>query len=63
MSPWIRTDVRLPDEGVVVDTKIADGEDARNEQPLIRCGCLWFFTDGSMYVYYRPTHWRYQERS
>ena len=21
-------------------------------------GNLWFFVDGSMYVYYRPTHWQ-----
>lgn len=30
----------------------------RNIQSLVRKGSLWFFPDMSMYVYYRPTHWR-----
>jgi len=38
-------------------TKIEDSNGARNEQPLKRVGRLWFFDDGSMYVYYTPTHW------
>ena len=25
-------------------------------------GRLWFFPDGSMYVYYTPTHWRDQPK-
>lgn len=45
-------------EGVPVLTKIDYGAGVRNEQPLKRQGRLWWFTDGSMYIYYRPTHWR-----
>lgn len=56
---WYRTNEVLPPEGVVVETKIDDEDGLRNEQLLKRIGSLWFVTDGSMYVYYRPTHWRY----
>jgi hypothetical protein len=45
-------------EGVTVETKIDDGKGVRNVQDLRRWGRLWWFTDGSMYVYYQPTHWR-----
>jgi len=45
-------------EHVVVDTKIHDADGARNHAKLRREGPLWFFPDGSMYVYYTPTHWR-----
>lgn len=44
------------DPGEVVLTKINPPD--RNEQELKRMGNLWFVPDGSMYVYYRPTHWR-----
>ncbi len=44
-------------EGVDVLTKISDERGDRNEATLVRKGNLWFFTDMSMYVYYRPTHW------
>lgn len=44
--------------GVVVMTKIDDEKGVRNEQALIRIGGLWQFPDGSMHVYYIPTHWR-----
>lgn len=56
MTEW-RTD--LPPEGVVVETKIDDADGVRNEQPLQRIGGLWFTPDKAMYVYYRPTHWRF----
>jgi len=46
-------------EGIPLDTKIDDAQGCRNEQQLIRKGNLWWTTDGAMYVYYRPTHWRY----
>lgn len=42
----------------VVETKIDDEKGVRNEQTLKRIGNLWFYPDGSMYVYYMPTHWR-----
>lgn len=44
--------------GTVILTKIDDADGCRNEQKLIRKGSLWFLPDMSMYVYYRPTHWR-----
>ena len=55
---WNDARVIAPPEGLVVDTKIDDGKGVRNKQPLKRRGSLWFFPDGLMYVYYRPTHWR-----
>ncbi len=44
-------------EGVVVRTMIADANGVRNECTLKRSGNLWWIPDGSMYVYYTPTHW------
>ena len=54
---WTRTAERLPPDGVIVDTMISDIGGERNHQQLKRQGRLWFFPDGSMYVYYLPTHW------
>lgn len=56
--PWTPTKTDLPPEGVEVETKIHDSNGCRNEQTLKRQGRPWFFPDGSMYVYYVPTHWR-----
>lgn len=47
-----------PPQGVVVLTKIDIEGVSRNEQELVRKGRLWFFQDMSMYVYYRPTHFK-----
>jgi hypothetical protein len=58
---WIPVAEQLPPNSVLVDTKIDDADGVRNEQPLTRQGRLWFFSDGSMYVYYEPTHWRMRE--
>lgn len=58
MREWKRTDTELPEEGVVVDTKIDDANGCRNEARLMRRGRLWFLEDESMYVYYVPTHFR-----
>jgi hypothetical protein len=55
---WISTAVDLPDHNLVVETKIDDANGERNVTTLKRRGTLWFVPDGSMYVYYRPTHWR-----
>lgn len=55
---WIPTAEQLPDDGVVVLTCIQDHDGPRQVQPLKRDGRLWFFPDGSMYVYYTPTHWK-----
>jgi hypothetical protein len=54
---WRPISKLLPADGVVVMTRIDDGRGVRNEQPLYRDGRLWFLKDGSMYVYYTPTHW------
>jgi hypothetical protein len=56
MSEW-RTIGSAP-EGVLIETKIDDAEGVRNEQRLKRRGRLFWTEDGSMYVYYTPTHWR-----
>lgn len=55
MTNWQSIDTAP--EGIPVLTKIDDGAGIRNEQPLKRLGRLWYFVDGSMYVYYTPTHW------
>jgi len=49
-------------ENEVVMTLISDEQGIRNEQTLKRRGRLWWFPDGSMYVYYTPTHWRKLEK-
>lgn len=49
---------RSAPENVLVRTKIDDDQGLRNEQPLKRRGGLWWLPDGSMYVYYTPTHWQ-----
>lgn len=56
---WHQTLYELPPEGVIVETKIDDERGCRNEGKLYRRRNLWFVPDGSMYVYYTPTHWRY----
>lgn len=57
MSQWVETRKELPKDGICVYTKIDDGKSQRNFQYLMKRGNLWFFPDGSMYVYYAPTHW------
>jgi hypothetical protein len=54
---WVKFSDQLPPEGKVVNTKIDDEKGVRNEQELKRVGNLMFYPDGSMYVYYSPTHW------
>lgn len=56
MRTW-QTIESAPD-GEVVHTKIDDQYGVRNEQLLKRRGNLWWFSDGGMYVYYTPTHWK-----
>lgn len=58
MNDWINVADALPHEGAVVKTVISDERGTRNEARLKRDGRLWFFPDGSMYVYYTPTHWK-----
>ncbi len=58
IETWIAVSHQLPPEGVVVETKVDDAEGCRNVDRLKLYRNLWFAPDGSMYVYYRPTHWR-----
>jgi hypothetical protein len=58
MSDWFT--VESAPTNVAVMTKIDDEHGARNEQVLVRKGRLWWHEDGSMYVYYTPTHWRHR---
>lgn len=58
-DPWHTIDTAPADE--LVMTRIDDAAGARNEQPMLRRGNLWFINPGEpgeMYVYYAPTHWR-----
>lgn len=55
---WNSVQNILPPENLVVQTKIDDENGIRNESKLKRVGNLWFVEDGSVYIYYRPTHWR-----
>lgn len=52
-------------EGVEIMTKIDDEHGTRNEQSLVKrtripgeTRPLFWHPDGSMYVYYTPTHWK-----
>lgn len=54
---WIECRLQLPPQDEVVMTKIDDANGCRNQQPLKLHNRLWFFPDGSMYVFYQPTHW------
>lgn len=54
-TEWISIHERLPDNGVVVD--VLQGK-SRIVTELKRQNKLWFLSDGSMYVYYTPTHWK-----
>jgi hypothetical protein len=58
---WMHISRQLPPNGVVVMTKIDESGKVRNEQELKRVNNLWWIPDGSMYVYYTPTHWRFEE--
>lgn len=61
MNEYIPCRQQLPPDNEVVMTKIDDADGVRSERPLKRLegtGNLWFLPDGSMYVYYTPTHWK-----
>lgn len=55
---WIKISDCLPGKGDIVETKIVDERGERNVADLRFNGALWFFPDGTMYVYSNPTHWR-----
>jgi hypothetical protein len=56
VSDW--KPIETAPQGKEVMTKIHDKLGCRNEQPLVLKKTLWWFPDGSMYVYYAPTHWK-----
>jgi hypothetical protein len=56
---WYLIATTPPPTDVVLNFKIDDTDGVRNERPLIKKGNLYWHTDGSMYVYYTPTHWSY----
>lgn len=56
MSGWRTVDTAPEDFPVM--TKIHDEAGERNVATLVRRGRLWWLPDGSMYVYYTPTHWK-----
>jgi hypothetical protein len=58
---WHSVTYNLPPENQIVWTKIWDGDGERNVTRLKRIGNLWFYPEGDMYVYYRPTHWCSEE--
>lgn len=54
---YVATKYGTPREGELVLTKIDDERGVRNEEYLRFKGGLWWLPNGSMYVYYTPTHW------
>ena len=63
MSEW--QPIETAPEGVEVMTKIDDLIGERNVQSLVKrtrirdeTKPLFWYPDGSMYVYYVPTHWK-----
>lgn len=54
--PWMP--ISTAPEGKLVFTAIIDDTGERMTQSLRRSGSLWFVSDGGMYVYYAPTHWK-----
>jgi hypothetical protein len=55
---WHLTANRLPDNNTLVQVKIDDERGCRNEGRLLYESNMWWTPDGSMYVYYVPTHWK-----
>ena len=58
-------DISSAPEGVEVMTKIDDAHGERNVQSLKmvtrthgETAPMWWYPDMSIYVYYRPTHWK-----
>lgn len=58
MSEWRLILEDEPPAGTEVMTKVDDQNGCRNVQSLKWDGDLWWLPDGSMYVYYSPTHWK-----
>lgn len=56
-TKWKNIEVTPPPKNTAVNTCIIDKDGQRNESKLKLINNLWFIPDGSMYVYYTPTHW------
>lgn len=54
---WKSIKEENPPKGRIIKTRIDDAHGIRNEQELKWDGKLWWLPNGSMYVYYTPTHW------
>ena len=54
---WWKVSDKLPPQKEIVKTKVEDENGKRNIANLYLEGNLWWMEDGSMYVYYTPTHW------
>jgi NAD(P)H-dependent flavin oxidoreductase YrpB (nitropropane dioxygenase family) len=59
MEDWTPTARQLPPDGVVVEAMDSGG----HVQPLKRAGRLWWFPDGSMYVYFVPQFWKHRRQA
>jgi len=55
-TSWKHTANELPPRGVVVNTIAPE---SGMEQTLKYSDNLWWAPDGSMYVYYTPSMWRF----
>lgn len=58
IQPWHRTDSLLPPRGMVVMTEDSGGNQQKLKRHDREGSGLWFFEDGSGYVYYTPKRWR-----
>ena len=56
INDWKHTATELPENDVVVDAMDSGG----HVQDLKRDGNLWWFPDGSMYVYFTPIMWKHK---
>ena len=58
VTDWVKTSDRLPEENMIVDTKIHDSRGERNHQTMVFHSNLWWVSR-TVHTYYTPTHWRY----
>ncbi len=63
MNEWIEIKNRLPDNQVLVQTKVADPRGDHSIIPLARHKHLWYNPITFQYIYYTPTHWRSLSKS
>lgn len=56
-AQWIRTSELYPESGRLVEWLDSAGNIIEGKM----VGRLWFFRDCSMYIYYVPEFWRYDD--